>query len=192
MMKKASLLGIVLLFFLVGCSHAKDDGKSNRDNFLPEDFFNVEAEGEDEFYNYCLNSEYENPADVDLKELFYGGFGLELDQTDKDFLTQQEVDLSYDVVKLPANKMDQVMNHCFGISIKDSHWVGKDNFYYDVQTDVYYLVHNDSHLCKVQMLSQNVDGDGVIHLSYQKEDGKGEATLKKVGEEYHFISNQMK
>lgn len=58
----------------------------SKENLLPEDFFNSEGFEDKDFANFCLSSIYDSPQNVNLEELFYNGFGLEIDASDRNFI----------------------------------------------------------------------------------------------------------
>lgn len=188
---KAMLVWFFLLIFLVGCGQTKDPAGEEKAQ-LPDNFFNQEGTGVEAFSNYCLNSSYDDPKNVDLEELFYSGFGLELDKEDKDFLVQQGANMTYDICKLPAEQMDQVLTKYFGLTLKETNGIGMEKFYHNAEKDIYYLLHNDSHACKIVIVEQETENTGNLKITYQKEgeDAKGTAVLKKVEEGYQFLSNQ--
>lgn len=129
---------------------------------------------------------------MNLEELFYAGFGLKLEKEDKDFLVRQGAKMSYDIFKLPAQHMDKVLTQYFGLTLKETNGIGIEKFYYNAERDIYYLIHNDSHACKIVILEQETENTGNLKITYQKEgeDAKGTAVLKKVEDGYQFLSNQ--
>lgn len=186
MMKKSvGMFVVILCFLLVGCNETE--------NILPNDFFSDEGIGENAFADLCLSSFYDSPKDVDLEELFYNGFGLEISESDRRFLEKQNAEMDYDVIKLPKSEMNKIMIKYFGISLSESNWVGIEKFYYNKETDIYYLVHNDFHECQVNILDQFIDEMGNINVVYSKLDDEEKciAVIKKDEENYIFLSNQL-
>ena len=163
----------------------------SKELILPNDFFNNEGIGENAFANLCLSSFYDSPKDVDLEELFYNGFGLEINESDRNFLEMQGAEMDYDVIKLPKSDMNKILKKYFGISLQESNWVGVEKFYYNEETDTYYLVHNDFHECQVNILDQFIDEKGNINVVYSKlyDEKKCIAVIKKEDENYLFLSN---
>lgn len=160
---------------------------------LPNDFFNVEGSGKTAFANLCLSSFYNSPKDVDLEELFYNGFGLEINDSDRKFLEKQNAELDYDVIKLPKSEMDKIMLKYFGISLSESNWNGIEKFYYNQETDTYYLIHNDFHQWQIEIWDQCIDEMGNINVVYSKKDDERKCItiIKKEDENYIFLSNQL-
>ena len=213
MWKKYLTILFVFCFLLTGCEK-RDENTENmdqsfmekiinktdsdtldkpKDNLLPEDFFNSEGFEDKDFANFCLSSIYDSPKNVDLEELFYNGFGLEIDASDRNFIEKQKVDMDFDIIKLPATEMDRILKKYFGITLEESNWVGIQNFYHNTDENIYYLVHSDSHQWCINVLDQYIDEAGNINMIYSKLGGneRYRAVVKKEGENYIFHSNQL-
>ena len=76
---------------------------------LPEDYFTSVHNEENLFAKLCLSSFYNSPKDVELEELFYNSFGVEVDESDRRFLEQQNVEMDYDVIKLSKSEMNNII-----------------------------------------------------------------------------------
>lgn len=172
---------------------------------VSEDFFVYKT---DPFRNLALSSFYDCPEKVDLYQLFYNGFGLEIQEPDREFVKQavQGTDLdidSYDLIKLPAEEMNEILTKYFGITLEQSEKVGLDKFYYCEEKDTYYLAHNDALINEIEIREAFYEEDGslcVIYTNasvydyYDNEEHLKEcvARLEKAGEEYLFLSNALK
>lgn len=175
--------------------------EDNMQSILPEHFFHEDGEENEpdmKIHNSCLISLYDEPADVDLKALFYGGFGLKADEEDRSFLERQGANLDLgEIVKLPGAEMDRVLMECFGITRAESDRVGLDDLYYNEDTDTYYDVHGDTNYFTIRILEQYLDENGDVNVVYAvktasgnpKDEEKRIAVLKKKGESYVFYSN---
>lgn len=192
-MKKMWIVLIALCFLLVGCKDTDaQDPNASQKSLLPDDFFSAEGIGEDAYANFCLSSFYDDPRNVDLEQLFYNGFGLEVNDEERCFLEGERAEMEYDIVKLPADEMNKILEKYLGITLEESNMVGAENFYHDTENDIYYLLHTDCHVVKIQIVDQVESEDGTINIVYTTEDDaqKCIASLKKEGENYLFLSNQ--
>lgn len=206
MKKSIIMFSLILCFGLVGCGVRKEAEKENdqlltetdtsESVVLPDDFFNNVTDEISAFSNLCLSSFYDSPENIDLEELFYNGFHLEITDADRIFLTQKNAETDYDIVKLPKSKMDEVMLRYFGISLSESNLNGIEKFYYNEENDCYYLVHTDFHDWKITIADQFIDEMGNINVIYSRNEDFAEkqciAVLKKEENHYLFLSNQLK
>ena len=51
---------------------------------------------------------YDIPEEVNLYELFHNGFGVAVEEEDKNFVKEQEALADVEIIKLPREKMDSV------------------------------------------------------------------------------------
>lgn len=206
MKKSIVVFNLILCFSLIGCNVRNEDNPKMDESImeadisgecvLPDDFFNNFADEASGFSNLCLSSFYDSPEDIDLEELFYNGFHLEVDDADRSFLETENAELDYDIVKLPASKMDEVMLRYLGISLSESNLNGIEKFYYNEENDCYYLLHTDFHDWRITIADQFTDKAGNINVIYSRNDDFSEkqciAVLKKENDRYLFLSNQLK
>lgn len=106
------------------------------------------------FYNTALTSVYENPADVDLANLFYNGFRDESDEPTEEELNLLEGIMGpywqmMDLVRLPTAKMDAVLMDLFGITLEQTNGVGLDRLVYLEETDCYYTAVTGMHYADI-------------------------------------------
>lgn len=181
-----------------------DELVKGQELFLPENYFNQgfsenEQSEHENFRNFCLNSLYDHPQDVDLKELFYDGFKLPIDEEDRSFLEKQGAQMYLDIIKLPRTEMDNILMQYFGITLSETNMVGMEDFYYNADKDIYYLVHSDTHYQYIEVIEQYLDENGNLNVVYTwkenaeilKECGSRRAVLKKEEDRYVFFSNQI-
>ncbi len=160
--------------------------------FLPDNYFDESGYGENTFANFCLSSYYDSPEDVDLEELFYNGFHLDIDETDRRFLLEQNIELDSDIVKVHIDDMNVVLKQYFNLTLDETNKVGMEKFIYNEETGYYYLIHNDVHQRKIHMKEQRVDEIGNYYLIYTVGDETEEsiAVLRKEKGRYIFLSNK--
>ena len=106
------------------------------------------------FYNTALTSVYENPADVDLANLFYNGFRDESDEPTEEELNLLEGKMGkywkeMDLIRLPVEKMDAVLMDLFGITLDQTNGVGLDRLVYLEETDCYYTAVTGMHYADI-------------------------------------------
>ena len=151
--------------------------------------------GEKRFYNDALTSVYDNPADVDLKMLFYDGFKDEPQSP-----TEQELELlegkmgqfwkDMDLMRLPVEKMDAVLTDLFGITLEETNGVGLDRLVYLEDTDCYYMAHSGTHSANltVSNVADQEDGTVAVYYSYYLGDFVVRLKLNENGD-YQILSN---
>ena len=148
------------------------------------------------WYNRALTSLYASPAQVDLKMLFYHGFPEEsqtpTDQEWESLKDKPGFDLNFDLIRLPADKMNGVLTHYFGITLEDVNPSGFEGLTYLESTDCYYRMVTDVRVVEnFNATAVETLTDGTIRLSYTAEFGEAfVAVLKPVGDGYQILSNQ--
>lgn len=164
----------------------------NGDSFFNGDYLNIP--------NQFLSSLYDEPADIDLFQLFYCGSGI-VETITKDELTdvmaQSGIEGSIDDLQSPCEKisgsrMDEILTEYMGITLADTNKIGLDNFVYLSQYDAYYFFHGDTNYRpNINFSSGERKGD-VIRLFYNDEffgDGFKVLTLREKDGAYMFVSN---
>lgn len=155
----------------------------------------LEWPGENRFYNYALMSEYADPADVDLYQLFQNGF-----QDESDDPTELELELlegklgehwkEMDLARLPVKKMDAVLTELFGITLAETNKVGLDKLVYLEETDCYYTANTGVYYADVTAIYTETDYDGVVMVQYfDSYLGNRMVKLMLVDGEYRILSN---
>ena len=99
----------------------------------------------DNAFNFALKSAYENPADVDIYELFY-------DMPKVGTLTDEELAFAVSkglnpevspIYRYPVSTIDSVLRRVFGIGFDECNGIGLEHFIYNKKTDCYYESHGD-------------------------------------------------
>ncbi len=158
----------------------------------------LEYKGKYDLYNFALLSDYASPAEIDLYYLFYYGFK---DETKK--LTKNEVEYlngrlgpnaaNQEVVRLPVDKMDAVLEDMFGITLAQTNRVGLDRLIYLEETDCYYGQQNGSPYASVFVQSVEDQDDGTIRVYYRRGNNPYDELviiLRAEGDGYKIVSNQ--
>ena len=136
-----------------------------------------------------------------LKELFYNGFSDESAKpTDAEWEELKDLpgfDINFDLVRLPVDKMNQVLTQYFGITLEDVNAAGFEGLVYLESTDCYYRMCTDASVVEnFKATAVEELEDGTVRLSYTGtsyvlgSNGAGVAVLKSVGDGYQIISNQ--
>ncbi len=98
------------------------------------------------YYN-SMNTNFSSPKEISFPDVFGSGIGgkYELTDEEKKYLINQswpeEAIENIDVVCIPADKMNEVLNRYFGISLADTDRNYLDWFDYVPETDCYYMMH---------------------------------------------------
>lgn len=147
------------------------------------------------WYNQALTSIYDAPKDISLKALFYGGFeGESQDPTDAEWAElkdQPGFREEYDLMRLPKDKMNQVLTTYFGITLEDVADTGFEGLVYLESTDCYYHMVNgangveDFEATKVEVLD-----DGSLQVYYTSYGENLVVTLRPNGDGYQIVSNK--
>lgn len=197
---KQKILAVIILsttLFMSGCAEGK---KAENTKALSESeiigfntgFFNSEG---DIMNNMLLSSEYSNPGEIDLFQLFYNGIGSTAEQIsteELDLLTEMNSAAQYlDIVKVTADEMEAFLQEKLGIGLEETQKTGLDNFCYLEEYDSYYVIAGDTNLEWCTVVSGIWESDHKLRLVYTKEseEGRWEVTLQKAGAGYLFISN---
>lgn len=110
----------------------------NGDSFFNGDYLNIR--------NQFLSSLYNQPADINLFELFYCGSQLSESMTDDELkAVMAEENMTMTIEELPCtceknsrSNMDKILLDHMGISLADTNKVRLDQFNYFSQYDAYY------------------------------------------------------
>ena len=151
------------------------------------------------WYARILTSDFAQPKEINLKELFYKGI-TEADSTLTDeetaFLadTWTEDECGLDTYRIPADEIDGILQKYLGISFEDTLKTGIDDLTYWEKTNAYYLSHGDTNAVNVKIISAYLNEDGTITMTYcdALSDPAPEkaAVLKPCDGEYLIVSNQ--
>lgn len=154
------------------------------------------------WYTQALTSEFRTPEEVDLRELFYRGIpGVDntLQADERAYLEDiWSYEFQLDIVRLPADQMDAVLQAYLGVSLADTRGNGLDTLTYWAEADCYYLSRGDTNAIQVLPYSAYVQEDGTIRLAYDRssfgaepaEESSWVVTLQPTGSGYQIVSNQ--
>lgn len=156
----------------------------------------------DSWYNKALTSEYTTPEQINLEYLFYNGFAEESrDATDAELSELKAVIENRDfadmiqyleIIRLPVDKMNQVLQDYFGITLEDVDDTGFDGMYYLESTNCYYLMHTDAvwtedfNAISVEYME---DGSILVYYTADWESTVRCVTLMPHGDGYRILSN---
>ena len=152
--------------------------------------------------NQFLSSEYENPKDIDLFQLFYCGSGIEESVADEELFAVEKMNgKSFadeegwicPCTKISAEAMDKVLLENTGLTLDEINKISLDKFTFLEEYNAYYYFHGDS----------NYRGDIAFHSGERQGDtirpyyndtffGDGEKVLtlrQQKGGTYWFVSN---
>ena len=103
---------------------------------IPYDRYAIHPEN---YYNTAMCCTFSCSEQVPLSRLFYNGFPFDQDVTDEE---QAYVDDFLEVKRLEPNRMDEVLNQYFGITLENINF-DKQKIRYWEQTGCYYVAGND-------------------------------------------------
>lgn len=156
------------------------------------------------WYNQAMTHVFNSPEELWLSEFFYNGFPEESNEPTPEenaFLhncwsasnwLEVEGNLELDLVRLPADRMDQILRQYFGIGLADTRGYGLEQLTYWDDTDCYYSAHGDNNAVfdfTVDLVTLSSDGNYQVRYSV---DGGAESyviTLKPNGDGYLIVSN---
>lgn len=148
------------------------------------------------WYNRALTSQYADPKQVNLELLFYNGFSDESSKpTDAEWEELKDkpgFDINYDLERLPAGKMNQILTQYLGITLVDVETTGFYGLVYLERTNCYYRMGTDAEVVEnFKATAVEALANGTIRLSYTSgyENTAYVATLKPAGDGYQILSN---
>ena len=149
------------------------------------------------WYNKALLCQYTSPAQLKLKVLFYSGFAGESQKpTDAEWaelMDQPGFDINYDLIRLPADKMNQVLTDYFGITLDEIDDAGFENLVFLESTNCYYHMASDAMAVEnFKATAVETQENGAIRVSYTAgyNDAAYVVTLMPNGEGYRILSNE--
>ena len=151
------------------------------------------------WYNRALVCEYTWPGELSLLKFFYRGFADEPQQpTDAEWVQlkdQYGFDENYDLFRLPAGKMNDVLKEYFGIELKDLEPECFEGLVYLESTNCYYFMATGALLAEnVTVLSAETMEDGTISMEYTCLPRDGfvhKMMLRSNGDGYRILSNEI-
>ena len=100
------------------------------------------------WYNLALFRQYTNPSKIDLMAVFHQGFEEESKEpTDAEWeqlKDQPGFNIDEDLMRLPVDRMNQVLMHMFGITLEDVDESGFEGLVYLESTNCYYHMTDDA------------------------------------------------
>lgn len=166
-------LSVILSFMILmfsGCQMASGTLSEKEITVFNTEFFNGDITN---MNNMLLSSEYSQPDEINLFELFYNGVGGAFGEVSEDelsMLTELCSDAPYlDIIKITANEMDAFLQEKMGISLAETKKTGLDSFYYLEQYDSYYLIMGDSNFDWCMVTSGTWESNNKLILKYEKE-----------------------
>lgn len=149
------------------------------------------------WYNMALATQYSNPQELRLSEFFYNGFRDEkTTATDEEWAQLKEAPgflEEYDLIRLPAEKIDAVLQEYFGVSLVQLEEGCFEGLAYLANTDCYYMMHTDALGAEgVRIKAITELADGTIQLTYTKNQAESEfaVVVRSIDGGFQMVSNQ--
>lgn len=123
-------------------------------------------------YIRTVTSCYDDPAGIDLYQMFYGGFGDEtISEEEWAFLegVWTESQLSWDVSRIPEEKMDEILREYLGIGLDETDCIGLDGFAYLESAGCYFHTSGDTNRIPITIQAGSYTQDGEVELVYDRE-----------------------
>ncbi|MBD5162314.1 MAG: M56 family metallopeptidase [Oscillibacter sp.] len=153
------------------------------ENFFNGDYMNIR--------NQFLSSLYDDPADIDLFELFYCGSGQYEPMTDEEW-TAYGSDMT-DTTKVSTAAADALLTEYMGLTLDETKQMGLNNFTYSPEYDAYYYSHGDTNYRMDVTIPAGVREGNLVRLYYNDTfyaDGWKRVTLRETESGGHwFVSN---
>lgn len=157
----------------------------------------------DSWYNKALICEYATPAQVDLYMFFLAAFNEDSNQiTDSEIAGLKDIygdnpDYAanienYDITRLPVDRMNQVLQDYFGITLDAVDAAGFDDMDYLESANCYYIIGGGTSVTMdFNALSVETLEDGTIRVHYTAnyENTVYVVTLMPHGDGYRILSN---
>jgi hypothetical protein len=153
--------------------------------------------------NGFLLSNYSEPSDIDLQQLFYTGAGMASDSGSigKDeadaFVKAYKLDsIEGDFMKLTAGQVDDFLTEKMGITLSDTS--GDIGWLYLPEYDAYYTQVFDTNVGFFGCVGGHKTDDGKVVVECKANSEYGQqvesctVTLQKTGDKYLFVSNDAK
>jgi hypothetical protein len=149
-----------------------------------------------DWHSRALTCHYQDPSELHLQSIFYCGFD---DEGQKPTADEWELlkdkpgfNENYDLIRLPAARMDAILKQYFGISLAQIPESGKSGLVYLPSTDCYYFMATGWYGVE-SFLAENIThmDDGTIRLEYSLRDPDEFYVVTMVKEDmgYRFLSN---
>ena len=148
------------------------------------------------WYNKALTCQYESPEEINLKQMFYRGFSDEskkpTDEEWEQLKNQHGFDINMDLLRLPVEKMNEVLTAYFGITLEDVEAAGFDQLVYLESFDCYYHMCTDTNVVEgFQATAVEKQDDGSIRIFYttDRDDVSYVVTVMPIEDGYQILSN---
>lgn len=168
----------------------EDQGSESR-NLTPEELERFTAFVQNlENYGFLLSS-YDEPADIDLDELFYNGAGVAVSGISKEereaFASAAYQEFQTDKLKMKAAQVDGFLRRKTGLTLNQMN--KKLSWIYLPEYDSYYTEVGGTNLILFTCEEGKIEGDKV-YLTCTDSIYESHLTLEKDGDEYLFVANE--
>lgn len=159
--------------------------------------YNILFSDKNSWYNKALSCQYSSPTQLSLKKVFSCGFAEESSKpSDAEWAQLKDIpgfDINLDLLRLPADKMNQVLQEYFGITLDDVDETGFNGLTFLESTNCYYFMATDAMIVEY-FNATTVENreDGSIRVTYTT--GANSTvfvvTLMPNGDGYRIQSNE--
>lgn len=202
----SALLGLLMLLGLMGCATPAEDTGTESPLPCPELGTPLTEEqlqafdemfGADTWYGRTLTSIYEDPKDVDMRDMFRENPTLSgdycLSEQERAALLRagcsQETLDNLPCDRVTRQEVEEALQQCFGRELYKFHQTNLEKLFYLEETDAWYCFHGDTNMVLPEFLGGYSLPDGRTVLYYDWSDDLRVVTLylTKAGE-WHVLS----
>ena len=155
--------------------------------------FYIGADVPRNYYNFALMCQFSTPAELDFLVLFSNG---DLDETvtaeERAYLeAQNNAFADMDISKISAQRMNEVLQKHFGVTLEETNQLNLDLFTYYAETDSYfYATTGFNYVPNVEFTAVELLEDDCVYAEYRLFGRTYAVVLKPTQDGYHLLSNQ--
>lgn len=145
------------------------------------------------YYNFALMCQFSTPAELDFLVLFSNG---DLNETvtaeERAYLeAQNSAFADMDISKISAQRMNEVLQKHFGVTLEETNQLNLDRFTYYAETDSYfYATTGFNYVPNVEFTAVELLEDDCVYAEYRLFGKTYAIVLKPTQDGYHLLSNQ--
>lgn len=155
--------------------------------------FYIGADVPRNYYNFALLCQFSTPAELDFLALFGNG---DLNETvtaeERAYLEAQDNAFAdMDISKVSAQRMNEVLQNYFGVTLEETNQLNLDCFTYYAETDSYFHATTGfNYVPNVEFTVVELLEDGCVYAEYCLFGTTYAIVLRPTQDGYHLLSNQ--
>ena len=153
------------------------------------------------WYNKALTSDYDTPSQLVLSQFFLNAFPEEdnkvsdSERAELKALYGNDLIDFLDITRLPVDRMNQVLQEYFGITLDEFDVAADRDLHYLESTDCYYIIGGGASCVmdfKAHAIETNANGTITVYYTANWDDIEYMLTLVWNGEGYRILSNEIR